>query len=36
MPKTVLSRGRIIVDKLEFTGRPGTGQFLRRQPHSRI
>jgi dihydropyrimidinase len=36
MPKTVLSRGRVIVDKLQFTGRPGAGQFLRRQPHSRI
>jgi dihydropyrimidinase len=35
MPKTVLSRGRTIIDNNQFTGRPGAGQFLRRQPHSR-
>ncbi|HXL22865.1 MAG TPA: dihydropyrimidinase [Candidatus Dormibacteraeota bacterium] len=35
MPKTVLSRGRTIIDNNKFTGRPGAGQFLRRQPHSR-
>jgi dihydropyrimidinase len=36
MPKTVLSRGRTIIDNNKFTGRAGAGQFLRRQPHSRI
>jgi dihydropyrimidinase len=36
MPKTVLSRGRVIIDNNKFTGHPGAGQFLRRQPHSRI
>jgi len=35
MPKTVLSRGRTIIENNQFTGRPGAGQFLRRQPHSR-
>src|SRR5499427_7088889 len=35
MPKTVLSRGHVIIDNGKFTGRPGAGQFLRRQPHSR-
>ncbi len=35
LPKTVLSRGRTIIDNNQFTGRPGAGQFLRRQPHSR-
>jgi len=36
MPKTVLSRGHIIIDNNQFLGRPGAGQFLRRQPHTRI
>jgi dihydropyrimidinase len=35
MPKVVLSRGHIVIDNGKFTGRPGAGQFLRRQPHSR-
>jgi dihydropyrimidinase len=35
LPKTVLSRGRTIIDNNQFTGRPGAGQFLARQPHSR-
>jgi dihydropyrimidinase len=34
VPKTVLSRGRTIIDSGKFTGRPGSGQFLRRQPYS--
>jgi dihydropyrimidinase len=34
MPRTVLSRGRIIIDSGKFTGRPGSGHFLRRQPYS--
>jgi dihydropyrimidinase len=36
MPKTVLSRGHTIIDNNKFTGRPGAGQFLRRQPYSRV
>jgi dihydropyrimidinase len=32
--KTVLSRGRTIIDKNQFTGRPGSGQFLRRQTYT--
>src|ERR1700728_3935198 len=31
--RTVLSRGRTIIDKNQFTGRPGSGQFLRRQTY---
>jgi dihydropyrimidinase len=29
-PVTVLSRGRIIVENCEYTGRKGDGQFLKR------
>jgi len=32
--KTVLSRGRVIIDNGNFTGRPGAGEFLRRQIYS--
>ena len=32
--KTVLSRGRTIIDKNQFTGRPGSGQFLKRQRYA--
>jgi dihydropyrimidinase len=32
--KTVLSRGRTIIDKNQFTGRPGSGQFLKRQTYA--
>ncbi len=32
--ETVLSRGRIVVDKGTFTGKPGSGRFLRRAPRS--
>ncbi len=31
--RTVLSRGDVILDKGNFSGRPGRGQFLRRQTH---
>ena len=31
VPKIVLSRGRVVVEGDKFVGRPGTGQFLRRQ-----
>jgi dihydropyrimidinase len=34
VPRTVLSRGRTIIDGGKFTGRPGSGQFLRRQPYA--
>ncbi len=30
--KTVLSRGKVIVDGKEFLGRPGDGQFIKRKP----
>jgi dihydropyrimidinase len=31
VPKTVLSRGRVIVDNGKFIGRAGSGEFIRRQ-----
>ena len=34
--KTVLSRGRTIIDAGKFVGRPGNGQFLRRQTYAGI
>jgi dihydropyrimidinase len=33
-PKTVFSRGRAVIDAGKFVGRPGSGQFLRRQTHT--
>src|SRR5712672_1349599 len=33
-PRTVLSRGRTVIDARKFVGRPGSGQFLRRQTYS--
>jgi dihydropyrimidinase len=33
-PKTVLSRGRTVIEGGKFVGRPGAGQFLRRQTYS--
>jgi dihydropyrimidinase len=35
-PKTVFSRGRSVIENGKFVGRPGAGQFLRRQVHSSI
>jgi len=32
VPKTVFSRGRIIVQDGKFTGQPGAGRFLKRRP----
>jgi dihydropyrimidinase len=32
--KSVLSRGRFIIDNGTFTGKPGAGEFLRRQTYS--
>jgi dihydropyrimidinase len=34
LTKTVLSRGRVIIENGIFTGRPGAGEFLRRQTYS--
>ncbi len=31
-PQTVLSRGKVIVEKDQYVGRPGEGQFIRRGP----
>jgi dihydropyrimidinase len=31
-PAMVLSRGEVIVDHGEFKGRPGRGQYVKRQP----
>jgi dihydropyrimidinase len=36
VPKTVLSRGETVIDSGKFVGRPGQGQFLRRQPYSAV
>jgi dihydropyrimidinase len=36
LPKTVLSRGRPVIDAGQFVGRPGHGQFLRRQTYAGI
>ncbi len=33
VPKVVLSRGRVVVDKGRFTGNAGSGQFVRRQTY---
>jgi dihydropyrimidinase len=36
VPKTVLSRGCPVIDAGQFVGRPGSGQFLRRQTYAGI
>jgi dihydropyrimidinase len=36
IPKTVLSRGRTVIESGKFVGRPGSGQFLRRRPYSSL
>ncbi len=36
VPKTVLSRGLAVIDSGKFVGRPGAGQFVRRQSYSRV
>jgi dihydropyrimidinase len=36
IPKTVLSRGKAVVDSGKFVGRPGAGRFLRRQTYSAV
>jgi len=35
-PRKVFSRGRAVIDSGKFVGRPGSGQFLRRQTHNSI
>jgi len=35
-PKTVFSRGKAVIDSGKFVGRPGSGQFLKRQTYSGI
>jgi dihydropyrimidinase len=32
--EAVLSRGKVIVENGKFTGRTGSGQFLKRKPRS--
>ena len=34
LPKTVLSRGEVVVEGGKFIGRPGRGQFLKRGTHA--
>jgi dihydropyrimidinase len=34
--KTVLSRGRVIVEDGDYTGRAGDGRFVRRSAFSRL
>jgi dihydropyrimidinase len=36
VPKTVLSHGRPVIDAGQFVGRPGNGQFLRRQTYAGV
>ena len=36
MPKTVLSRGRPVIDSGKFVGRPGAGQFVRRHTYAGV
>jgi dihydropyrimidinase len=36
IPKTVLSRGKAVIDSGKFVGRAGSGQFLRRQTYNTI
>ena len=36
VPKVVLSRGKTIVENGRFTGRPGSGNFLKRENPARI
>lgn len=35
-PKAVFSRGQAVIDAGKFVGRPGAGQFIRRQTYSRL
>jgi dihydropyrimidinase len=35
-PKVVLSRGRVVIDGNQFTGRAGAGEFLKRQTYAGV
>jgi dihydropyrimidinase len=35
-PEKVFSRGRLIVDQETWHGKPGQGQFLKRQPDAEV
>jgi dihydropyrimidinase len=35
-PRTVLSRGQVIIDGGKFLGRRGAGQFVRRQTYAGV
>jgi dihydropyrimidinase len=35
-PRTVFSRGKAVIDNNQFVGRPGSGQFLKRQTYAGI
>ncbi len=36
MPKTVLSRGRAVIENGKFVGKAGSGEFVRRQTYAGI
>lgn len=36
VPKTVLSRGRTIIEKGKFVGKPGAGEFLKRENPAKV
>jgi dihydropyrimidinase len=36
VPRTVLSRGRPVIEEGKFVGRAGSGEFVRRQPYGGI
>jgi len=36
MPKTVLSRGRPVIENGKFVGKPGSGEFVRRQTYAGV
>jgi dihydropyrimidinase len=36
MPEVVLSRGRVVIDRDEFMGRAGQGNFLKRALHAQV
>ena len=36
MPDVVLSRGRVVMEKNEFSAKPGSGQYLKRALYSGV
>jgi len=36
VPKTVMSRGRVVIENGKFVGKAGTGEFLKRQTFVRV